>query len=649
MRRNFTLSPLWVCLVLSIPVSAQNTALELNDSNYVFYNGSSDVVNSNGDYTVEFWAYVPSLIQDGQMHQFISQGDPTVQDAFYMGYDASGNIVAGNTWMDVNGNTISTGVPMPVGKWTHLALTWSAETFEATLYVNGVQQATNPNTSFFTDGQNFQIGVQTDGTQPMTGRIDELRAWYEVRTAAQIRAGMLGTTNVDDPNLNLYMNFNEGSGATINNLAASSPNTGVTGTILGKGLPNSWLSSPINFGDNAITLDGVAGQVNIPANSNYDLASGTVEFWVNPTSLSSSFSTVLGNRGAGGVRYSFHLSSTQIAIDNGSGSINTPLNFSVPLGTWTHLAFVNDGTQTTVYINGVANGSIPGGFGSATGQPLTVGIRKNTSSPDDEPFAGGIDEVRVWNIQQPASAILTNMDSTVTGSQTGLVGQFSFNNGNAGIDNTGMINTFDGTANTNDGVLANVAMTGTTSNLVSHPLTGVPLPILLTDFTASRQDNSALLQWQTAQEENTREFLVQRSTDGNNFSTIGTVEAAGNSSLPLNYSFVDGSPAPNDNYYRLEEVDLDGYTTYTPVRLLVFSGNSGQQLIWYPTGYRTAEVSLTPGTNECYTLTDVSGRTLRQGQLSGGKTDISGLPAGLYIVKVLTTTGQGLTTKVLLP
>jgi hypothetical protein len=645
MRKSFTLLPLGVCLFLSFQTFAQNSALELNDSNYVFYSGN-DPVYPNGDFTVEFWAYIPSLIQDGQMHQFVSQGDVTGQDAFYMGYDTSGNIVAGGLWEDINGNIVSTGVPMPVGRWTHLALTWSGETFVATLYVNGIQAATNPYTSYFTDGRNFQIGMQTNGTQPMIGRIDELRTWYEVRTPAQIRSGMLGTTDLSDPDLNLYMNFNEGSGITVDNLATNSPNTGLNGSIEGTGAANSWLSSPVQFGDNGVTLNGVTDQVNIPANSLYDLSSGTIEFWVNPASLSNTFSTVLGNRGTGGVRYAFDLSSTQIGIDNGS-SIGT-FAYSLPLSTWTHLAFVNDGAQSTVYINGVPKGTIPGGFGSATGQPLTLGIAKNTSGPDTQPFAGGIDEVRIWNTRQSATAILNNVDSTLLGNEPGLVGQFSFNDGNAGTDNTGMIVALDNTANMNDGVLTNMAMTGTTSNIVSHPLTGVPLPILLTDFTASRQDNSALLQWQTAQEENTREFLVQRSPDGTVFSTIGSVAAAGNSSVTLDYSFVDASPVSGKNYYRLEEVDLDGYTTYTPVRLLNFS-SSARQLIWYPTGYKAAEVCLVQGSNEWYTITDASGQTLRQGQLSGGKTDISGLPAGLYVVKVLTAIGQPLTTKVLLP
>ncbi len=489
------------------------------------------------------------------MHQFVSQGDATGEDAFYMGYDSTGNIVAGGSWQDINGNLVSTGVPMPVGRWTHLALTWSGETFIASLYINGVQAATNPYTSYFTDGRNFQIGMQTNGTQPMIGRIDELRTWYEVRTPAQLRAGLLATTDVSDPNLNLYMNFNEGSGTTVDNLATNSPNTGFTGAIEGAGASYSWLSSPVQFGDNGITLNGVTDQVNIPANSLYDLSSGTIEFWVKPNSLSNTFSTVLGNRGAGGIRYTFDLSSTQIAIDNGSG-IGT-INYSIPLATWTHLAFVNDGAQSMVYVNGIPTGTIPGGFGSATGQPLTLGIAKNTSGPDIQPFRGGIDEVRIWNTQQSATAILNNMDSTLLGNEQGLAGQFTFNDGNAGADNTGMTAAFDNTANFNDGVLTNLAMTGTTSNLVSHPLTGIPLPILLTDFSASRRDNASLLQWKTAQEENTREFLVQRSPDGTAFGTIGTVSAAGNSSIMLDYSFVDGSPVPGNNYYRLEEVDQD--------------------------------------------------------------------------------------------
>ncbi len=55
------------------------------------------------------------------------------------------------------------------------------------------------------------------------------------------------------------------------------------------------------------------------------------------------------------------------------------------------------------------------------------------------------------------------------------------------------------------------------------------------------------------------------------------------------------------------------------------------------------------GNNELYLLSDLSGRTLRRGQLSSGKTELSHLPSGIYIVQVMTADRQVLVTKILLP
>jgi hypothetical protein len=71
------------------------------------------------------------------------------------------------------------------------------------------------------------------------------------------------------------------------------------------------------------------------------------------------------------------------------------------------------------------------------------------------------------------------------------------------------------------------------------------------------------------------------------------------------------------------------------------------QLIWYATGAASVEVYYSHGNNEFYTLVDASGRLLKLGQLSGGKTQISGLPAGIYFVRIATNTGP-LVTKIVL-
>src|SRR6202012_6018073 len=141
------------------------------------------------------------------------------------------------------------------------------------------------------------------------------------RTQTQIRADMFGPADFSDNTLTAYYNMNETSGTTVPNSAPLTGNS-QTGIISGDDGSGSWASSPIEANSNALTFDGIDDQVVIPANTNYDLSTlngGTIEFWVNPASVSSNFATLLGNRGSGGVRYSFHLSSTQVGVDKCSG------------------------------------------------------------------------------------------------------------------------------------------------------------------------------------------------------------------------------------------------------------------------------------------------------------------------------------------
>jgi hypothetical protein len=650
MRKKFTFLLLWVCFAFTLPTTAQNLAFNFTGANYVQGNANTEIIPSNGSFTVEFWAYVPSLVSDGNNHIFLSEGLPGL--GFNMGYNSTGHLILGDEWTD------PIAFQMPVGQWTHLAMVFSNSSSIASLYVNGAHIQDFTGGYFYSDdGTAMMIGAvpsQVDEITPtdfMTGRMDELRVWSVARTAQQIKAGMLGTTDVTDPALIAYYNMNDGTSTLTNN------ETGTT--LLDNNIPiengtpaNSWAPSPVQYGNNGLNFDGVDDQVVIPASSNYDLNSGTVEFLVNPSSLSSSFATVLGNRGPGGVRYSFHLSSTQIGIDNGSGIVNslTPAT-PVPTGTWTHLAFVNDGTQTIVYIAGVAAGAIPGSFNSAVaGQPLTLGIA-NTPGTGETPFAGGIDEVRIWSSQRTAVDISSNTGNSLTGTETGLVGQFTFDQGVAGADNTGMITALDKTVNNNHGTLTNFSLLSTSpsSNFSVDNLNDVPvtLPVTLVSFTATRQNDESVLQWETAQEENSSNFVIERSSDGISFGAIGNVAAAGNSTTPRNYSFTDLEPGKNNNYYRLRQTDLDGNSTYSAIRLLNFRSTGG--LIWYAVGPRSVEVYLQQGNAEKYSLNDLAGHTLRQGQLVNGKTDISGLPAGLYIVTVLTAAGQNMNIKILLP
>jgi hypothetical protein len=658
MRISFTYLVAGAFLALSLPASAQNTALNLTGKNYVV--GGPDLINPNASaWSLEFWAKVDALVNDGQIHPLVSEGTPGL--AFYVGYAPSGNIVVGDYWDGNPGE--ETNVPMPVGRWAHFAVTNDGATTRLFIDAKQVDSCQN---FIFTDGVNFQMGLGTDPTTFdsafAAGKLDEVKAWTVTRSAADIKHDMFGIPDISDPTLVGYFPMNEGSGIAVNNIAIG-PFTGTVqdGQITDETDPtaaDSWAASPVKYGNNGLSFDGTAkSQVIIPARSAYDIgpAGGTVEFWVNPTTLDNTFSTVLGNRGPGGVRYSFHLSSTQIGIDNGATSMNTftlpaasfPSGF--PTNKWSHLAFVYNGTSTSrIYFNGVFIGSISATYGSATLQPLTLGIAKNKTGADDRPFSGSIDEVRIWNKPLEDQDILNQFNYTLTGTEDGLTAQFSFDEGTAGADNSGLTTAIDNTPFGNNGTLTNFALTaGSLSNFGDHALNQVPLPLTLTKFTAVRSNDESVLQWETAMEQNTRDFTVEKSTDGKTFTSIGVVGAAGNSAKTIDYSFNDLQPVDGNNYYRLKQSDLDGNFTYSPVRTVNFV--PAGKLIWYPTSKQSAEVDLLQGNNELYILSDLSGRTLRRGQLSSGKTQLSYLPSGIYIVQVLTQSGTVLVTKILLP
>jgi hypothetical protein len=626
MRRKFTLLLLSILCAFLTPAFSQNFAISLDGSTSTV-STAAYIVPTSGDFTVEFWAYVPTL--NTGLHEFMSQGNSG--GGFYIGYDqGTGNFRAGDNWQN-------TGVPIPVGRWMHIALVDAGGA--ASFYLDGALQSTNPTYSLSAGTSFFTIGNQFSGfSEFMNGSMDEIRIWNIARTAAQIKQGLYGTVAPATAGLVAYYNANEGAGTVLDN---STANTGLNGTLNN----TTWVNSPIQFGSNALTFDGFEDQVIAPPSAAYDLSSGTIEAWVYPTLLDGTNRCIVANRATLGARWSFNVSSTQIGLWNGTtfGTINE----SLPLNTWTQLAFVCDGTQTTVYVNGASIGAIPEAFGTVTGQTLNIGITKSAGA-DAEPWEGAIDEVRIWNIQRSASDIAGYMNFTATGTETGLVGLFSFDQGNPGNDNSNLITAIDNTPASNNATLFNFALTGTTSNFTSHPLV-FDLPVTFTTFTAVPSNGDALLHWQTAQEQNSADFIIQRSVDGTNYSAIGSVAAAGNSSTPRNYDFTDGSPAQGLNYYRLKETDLDGNALYSVIRTVTFSDASGPKLIWYAIGNRSATVVLSTGTNELYSLTDLSGKTLQLGRLNEGKLTISQLPAGIYIVKVTMAGGQSLDTKVLLP
>ena len=96
-------------------------------------------------------------------------------------------------------------------------------------------------------------------------------------------------------------------------------------------------------------------------------------------------------------------------------------------------------------------------------------------------------------------------------------------------------------------------------------VTQAVVPIKLSSFSAVQKVEQVLLDWNTSQEQNSKEFIVERSPDGIRFTKIGTVAAAGRAFTVSRYHFLDDAPLNGNNFYRLKQVDLDNASEYSSI------------------------------------------------------------------------------------
>lgn len=177
----------------------------------------------------------------------------------------------------------------------------------------------------------------------------------------------------------------------------------------------------------------------------------------------------------------------------------------------------------------------------------------------------------------------------------------------------------------------------------------ITLPIKLISFSGSLQkDNSVLLNWRTEYEVNTSYFTVERSTDGNNFSPIGTVAAAGNNNSLANYSYTDkdaSSQASLTLYYRLKMVDIDGAYTYSKI-VTVTLNNPADKITIRPNpteGAINISIPSAVGGKAQWKIMDNTGRIILQNsiELRTGNNllnlNVTKLSAGSYYLSVYGT------------
>ncbi len=181
-------------------------------------------------------------------------------------------------------------------------------------------------------------------------------------------------------------------------------------------------------GGGALYFDGTNNLVDVSPSASLVMTNAvTIEAWVDPTAIPSSGAMIVNKEG----EYEMAIAADgqlEYAFANTSPGWNwTETGYQVPVNQWTHVAVTYDNGAITAYANGSAVYSFSGSGTIGDTHPadndLSIGGRQDSTT---QRFQGLIDEVQVWNVARTQLQIDTDMNGQLAGNETGLVGDWRF-------------------------------------------------------------------------------------------------------------------------------------------------------------------------------------------------------------------------------
>lgn len=174
------------------------------------------------------------------------------------------------------------------------------------------------------------------------------------------------------------------------------------------------------------------------------------------------------------------------------------------------------------------------------------------------------------------------------------------------------------------------------------------LPVTWRAVDVTNSESGREISWETSSEQNSRDFIVEFSQDGQQFNAVSKpIAAAGMSQTSRSYSFIHGDQSLS-GYYRIRQTDINGAFSYSKLVYSAFS--SDQKLIPTvelfsnpPIQDESWKIKLANLDSEYITvaLSDFSGRVIKliQVNMDGLNTQMielpsSGMAPGTYLLSV---------------
>jgi RHS repeat-associated protein len=196
-------------------------------------------------------------------------------------------------------------------------------------------------------------------------------------------------------------------------------------------------NAPSTLPSQSLSFDGIDDSVSFGDTiGDFGQNDFTIEFWMNTTTQATS--TLLGKRENCGPGSFWEVDMTNGHItlewrESSSNAHGLTSTFAINDGEWHHVAIARDGNTTSLFINGSLNNSHTHSstLNFNNSASFIIGDLPCADSVFDSrtEYSGLIDEVKIWNHARTEAEIQAAKELSLSGTQTGLLGYWQFDEG----------------------------------------------------------------------------------------------------------------------------------------------------------------------------------------------------------------------------
>ena len=374
-------------------------------SSSMFFNGTTDYLSSTnassltfgtGNFTVEFWMYFTGASTAGE-YDIIEANPAAGSFQIYISVSSQGL-----KW-GIYGATSFVLAPVgsiPLNQWFHLAISRTGTGANQTFgFINGALTITTQDSNNYT-GVGFSIGGRNTGIQFFTGYLSNIRV---VKGVAVYTGAFTPPTNPLQTTQSAGTNISAITAGQTSLLLLQAPQAANNNSFLDSASTNTVIStggtpaqgtfSP--FWPYATFFNGGGSNpyLSVLAGSGFGFGTGdfTIEYWIYATSWASGPTVVDLRPPAATLQFSDNYTTGGAPGVYYNGSQQLTSSITIPIKTWTHVAYTRSGTTMSIWVNGVqgATGTKSDDL-QATGTP-----RIGTNNTAVNPLNGYLANLRI--------------------------------------------------------------------------------------------------------------------------------------------------------------------------------------------------------------------------------------------------------------